>query len=578
MSGRNGDNPNLGFHQPGVPVEIAPPVIIPLPAAPTRSTIPRPLSSAVTGKGHIPGTLVNVKPGTVYPSRVTVPNPFKKGPGSTLGPKITPGELKFFSEMHAKERYLKAAKLAKVGPYLTAFQIGWTLGDYLWPNGWYSLGVDGPPDQSAGPEGWTYTGPGGFAWTSCSPVSPCAVTGPFMFHTGFAGWHGTAHAQQCTPGSTCGATTGVDSLDVVASPWEAFAQPLPTVANTIAIKRQHTASTRWIGVGGGSSTGIATHADRIDPDNWTQVLTSTAPAPAPLAKARPSEHPETFPMEWPMEMPFAQPWSKAIPKAKTQGEGKHKSYVVGQTTIPRLPLAPFPVVVVVPPGGVVPPPVDQIIDIPPPPSFADGPYPVKPGKGPTFHTAPPRGRKPPGRKTKEKKLSVRSVANRAWIVLNLATEGFDFIDALFGALPKDCQKAAKPTIDYGPKGGGKADPYAKAQAVWNCFGEIDWDKFVNNFINQQLTDMAVGMIGMTAGRYLKMTGQATGSGGLASKPTATADDFLEAWVDEKVKSGEISKEQGDAILEGGKLPIPQVSYAGDGVWEVNIEAWGLTFR
>ena len=297
MAFKNGDGPKHGFFQPGVPVEITPPVIIPLPAAPTRSTIPRSLSAAASGKGFTPGTLVNVKPGTVFPQRALVPNPFKSGPGSSLGPKITPGELKLFSEMHAKERYLKAAKLAKVGPYLTAFQIGWTLGDFLWPEGWYSFVPDAPgaPDQSAGADGWNHPN---WTWVPCT-FTCATATGPAKFNAG------TPPGGLACPGSMANACL-VNIMPVShghADPEAALAAAggpntinVWTTSSTNPTLMHPKGQYPWDGLG--------------DPmDGWVQTtLPGTKLAPAPLGKPRPSEHPETFPLEWPMQMPWPQKW------------------------------------------------------------------------------------------------------------------------------------------------------------------------------------------------------------------------------------------------------------------------------
>ena len=168
---------------------------------------------------------------------------------------------------------------------------------------------------------------------------------------------------------------------------------------------------------------------------------------------------------------------------------------------------------------------------------------------------------------------VRSVRGASiWVGLNLATEVFDFIDALHQALPKHLQSKAA-SIDYGQKGGGKADPYGKAKAIWDGFGEIDWNKFTNVFINQQLTDMGIGLVGMGASHALKFSGAATGSGGVASKPAGLADKY----IDGMVERGEITKAEGKVMKENAELPIPKVSYE-DGKWTVDISQWGLSFK
>lgn len=510
---------------------------------------------ALPGSQSIPIEVPLVLPLAAAPAKQTIPKVIKGGKWAGID-----GLRALRAHLLRRQALAHAAKVAKYGKYaktlgpLLGFQLGWELGDYLWPNGWYDFGVSsGVPDQSVGPDGWTSPY---YVYTPCTFNCNTETFGDFRYRAT------QPNAWVCAPNCSPLGTIGIGST--VLSPAAAQNQALGVQTITVGRVRNNV-PTSVRAIGQLAWTGVGEEAAQED-DAWTQVF-ETSPAPAPLARPRPSEAPEAFPLEWPMEMPWPQPWKEALPKPKTQGEGKHRQTYRGSSEVSRMPLAPFPVVVVtppvLPPGGSVPPPPDQVITLPPPA------LPGRPAKPPTYHTAPPAGRRPPDGKTKEKKLSVRSKANKAWIVLNLATEAFDFVDALFKALPDDVQKKTRASIDYGEKGGGKADPYSKARAIWANFDDIDWDKFTNVFINQQLADMAVGMIGMAASHGLKASGAATGSGGIANKPGSQAEKFSDAQIDAQVEAGEISKEEGKALDEADDLPIPQVSYE-NGQWVVSI--------
>ena len=526
---------SYGFQTPGfIPIEIAPPVVIPL--------------APVKGKPTIPIKIDHTKGGRDWSRKLR----------QLQAKQRAATQARANAARMQKLGRLKYGRLAGAAPWAVGFQIGWTIGDFLWPNGWYDFATPDPGSPQT--DGWIHPA---YDYVPCNNSQSCPYTGPYLFKL----YDQSPQGPQCGPSVGC---TALGSLPLSTGYGTPLAAEQAAVGlSPIQVGRQrNTSSTVWYAEGS-----LIYQGGGYDPDLWEQVSPTPAGTPMPLVHRLPSEFPETFPMSQPMELPFPQTFKEAVPKKKTQGEGKHRKRHV---TIPNLPLAPFPVVRVVPPGGNVPPPPDQVITIPPPAGGVPGSGPgTQPP--PTYHTTPSTGRTAPRGRTKEKKLSVRSVANKTWIVANLATEAFDFIDALFDALPKHCQDKAKASIDYGREGGGNADPWSKAKAAYDCFGEIDWDKFVNNFINQQLQDMTIGMLGMMSQKYLKMTGQATGSGGLVSKPAGTGDDYIDKFVDEQVAAGNMTEEEGKAIKQAGQLPIPEVEYQGDGTWTVTIPQWGLTF-
>lgn len=475
----------------------------------------------------------------------TIPKPVLPGHGSPAKPYFD-SPTPFLKKAQAAniDLGLKSVKwMQKANPWVNGFQIGWELGDYLYPEGAWPIieALGGEPDESAGPGGWVPAPVAGTgAWVdACSPKNASCLGN----HVGF--WvpvlpeevwcvFGPPTFPDCpNPDSWA-----VGDLTLFASPWEAAAssanRPLIAVSEVPAGSSAGT---------GARNLAFQGSMNAASPDNWEQVFVpGTGTVLAPLAPPMPSDAPMAFPLEWPMEMPTATPWPDAAPAPGTQAPPRRV------VTTPAIPLAPFPVVVVNPPTPALPPPV-QVIVVPAPGGTGTPTGPV------TIHTKPFGGNKPPKRKTKEKKLSVRSKANKAWIVLNLATEVFDFIDALFKGLPEHIRKQIEATIDYGKEGGGKADPYAKLKAIWDNWEHMDWDAAMTAFINNQIEDMVVGGIGAAATHANKASGAATGGGGaVIGRPSGTAADAQEA-----------------AGQQPDQLPIPTVAYnAETGRWEVTV--------
>lgn len=425
-----------------------------------------------------------------------------------------------------------------------AFQIGWEIGDYLFPEGWFSLfpGTGTTPDESIGAEGWSHPD---WTWTPCT--IQCAGDRGYRSSTGSGVCiENAVGAQDCT-------NTG-HLATVFATPELALAD-FPSGSYIIAETYHPTLADKFLKFGRWQKTSSVTGA-------WEQTFLPGTGVPAPLTKPLPSESPMEFPLEYPMAFPTATPWKEALPEPGTQGEGKHLIQPATQL-VPGMPLAPFPVVAVTPPAGgtVPPPPPEVIIEIPDPEAPGTGPGGPGDPPGPIVIIRPPSGRKTQPKK-KEKKLSVRSRFNKAWIVLNAATEVFDFIDAMYKGLPEECKASA--SIDYGEEGGGKADPYSKALAIYNCFDKMDWDKAINAFINNQVEDMVVGSIGMLASHANKVSGAATGGGGAVNlRPQKLADEAQKKHLEEQGFKG--------ADAQPDQLPIPVVEFNPEtGKWEVTI--------
>ena len=147
----------------------------------------------------------------------------------------------------------------------------------------------------------------------------------------------------------------------------------------------------------------------------------------------------------------------------------------------------------------------------------------------------------PNRKTKEIKVRMMIAGRWVWVKLNSATEALDFIDSMFGALPKKTQFKAfykvpvKGTvIDYRPIKNYKGmvtgweeykrpakpgetrwttDPYHKAKAVYDNWEEVNVEVALENFVNNAIEDFMFGNV-FNEKIVNQTTGQATGGAGV----------------------------------------------------------------
>lgn len=197
------------------------------------------------------------------------------------------------------------------------------------------------------------------------------------------------------------------------------------------------------------------------------VFPGEVPFPPPMAN--PNPRPRPLPRPQPGTQPEGEPAPSPRPRPRPRPEPQW-----------QVPPMPFPLVTVpgVVPGygGPVPQPDTVEWNIPPkgPPSVSTSPGPSGPSN------------RPPRHKEKEKKLNVRTVAGGAWGVINLVTEGLDFLDVVWKSLPKSAQT----------KG---ATPQQKAWDIYDNFDQIDWAKLVENYVNNQIEDYAYGLKGRALG-------------------------------------------------------------------------------
>lgn len=366
--------------------------------------------------------------------------------------------------------------LARRSPLAAAFGIGWEIGDFLFPSG-ATVTTGNPVDA----QGWSPLTAGWVWYDGCHTTGhePASI----VLIGGFAVGNpcqGVAPSTWTEPAPNNNAGEAFDNWNAI---WDngfaptSMSRPAVDVATGLGTDKR-TEMWYWEGVG------AAEHPHMVP----------GVGVPLPMAQPWPSEAPDLAPMHVPTQMPFAQSWSDASPKhpweepTTKSATRPHASSVVPIVSVPRVTIMrPSPAV---PTPPTVPP---QVIVVPP-----DGPPrgevprqpPRPPGKGnPRARGGRTGGRKPPKKGVKEKKLSVRNAKwglPAAWIFLNGVTEANDLINAMYAALPDECKIK------------GKATPYAKAKAVYDCFDHLDEDYFqrmITELINNEFEDFVWGTIG-----------------------------------------------------------------------------------
>ena len=278
----------------------------------------------------------------------------------------------------------------------------------------------------------------------------------------------------------------------------------------------------------GKADGAATHgyayeshhllagcSDHGEP--WTGGSSALFPLHPPLSSDRPGDFPIGQPMHWPTP-------GKGEKEKKERDDG--------------LPLVPFPIALV-PIGVPFFPPVVTVV----------------PGQAPRWRRND-AARKRPDRRTRERKLNVRNVGGKFWMMLNVATEMNDFIEAMGEGLPKECKP--KPIGGDPNKRGkiGKVPPHLILQAIWKCWDHWDANKAFAAFVTNQIEDMFYGTIGKAKGRGLNRIGVSTDVGGA-----------VKGGLKHLGKAGE----DGPQKLED--LPLPVVKYE-DGKYVVEIPIVG----
>lgn len=236
------------------------------------------------------------------------------------------------------------------------------------------------------------------------------------------------------------------------------------------------------------------------PNNWAQhgywranavgpYGLATVPARAPtydpvyVPEVPAWANPGALPIHKPVPTPKPKPFHRALPapgqQPSQQPEPWHRPGVTNPMPIVfPLPAFPFPVTLpplrpVPTPGGAVNPWVPGPVPLPPNVTLT-------PGQPP--RTSPPGSRRePPGRRVKEKKLNIRNVVNPlVHVALNFATEGMDFVEAMWEAIPKELR--TQPGHDR------KVSTKDKFADVWEHLDQINLGEAVEKFVNNQFED------------------------------------------------------------------------------------------
>lgn len=262
----------------------------------------------------------------------------------------------------------------------------------------------------------------------------------------------------------------------------------------------------------------------------------------------PNEHPDLAPMMWPAT-PVPQSWEDAVADPEMQ-PAEDPLTRPSPATSPTVPM-PFPLsppVVVLPPTvprpGVAPlPPTVPSVVVSPTPDGGLGPPTTVPPPAPT-------DRRPPGDRTVERKVSVRSLQGGFIVAINAATEILDFVDSMHDAIKHLSDQRCAPH-DY----------VCKLEVIYENFDNPQFDAaaFVESWLNNQFEDWAFGRLGRAQGGASAGIGVTTGVG----RGTRGGGDHI----------GDLVDDQGNPV-EVGPGPLPQLNYdEATGEWTLSWFHW-----
>lgn len=117
-------------------------------------------------------------------------------------------------------------------------------------------------------------------------------------------------------------------------------------------------------------------------------------------------------------------------------------------------------------------------------------------------------REPPRRGTKERKVGVPAAMVPILKAVNALTEGLDFLDALYDALPRQAKAKWRDT-NYEWL---NPTPSAKLAAVYFHAEQIDLSQALENLVVEQLKDIAYGRIGRMGAETSRILGRPYGTG------------------------------------------------------------------
>lgn len=206
-----------------------------------------------------------------------------------------------------------------------------------------------------------------------------------------------------------------------------------------------------------------------------------SPGPAVLAMFSPLELPLSWPLTAPAFQPSAPPgvWPKPqpgtqpdfAPDAKPEEEAnpdKWHNPRPGRVRIPIVPGLPFVQWPVPPSRPREPAPEPNIDDT----VFAS----KQAGQARRYHRAGSGRNRRSGEPKKEKKTNIAVVGGVGWVVFNVLTEGMDFVDAMWKAIP----------VEQRTRHAREHQKYVDLYRNWD---KLDVAEALQNYINMQVGDM-----------------------------------------------------------------------------------------
>lgn len=153
----------------------------------------------------------------------------------------------------------------------------------------------------------------------------------------------------------------------------------------------------------------------------------------------------------------------------------------------------------------------------------------EPNTAPRTHTlSPPVKRGDSG--TKERKTRLSPAISAILKGVSKATEGVDFVNALYDALPPQYRPRYRKT-----KHEKRAvTPQEKMKALWENADKIDISEAIENLISNQIEDYVYGKIGQQAGRNSELLGRQYGFG-----QNTIMRDLSKSWYDFETRASNV---------------------------------------
>lgn len=426
----------------------------------------------------------------------------------------------------------KAFRLMKLGsrenPWALGFQLGWKIGTIIFGDPF------AVPDTTVGPDGWSNPD---WDWFPCTFT--CSDTWRY-------------NADSAWPCSFGPCPNGANGIGVeYTTPDAAHDNNLSHPATIRAWTR--TSTGKWAGGGEWVRNNPA------EPNVWTQTFVSDGVLPAPVVEV-PMEYPEMWPQGKTVEV-VPQRWAEAYPKEEYASEPAHRRGQSPATAYP--PLLPVPVVLVEPQPGTAPSPPTVVLS------------PV--ATSARTRRVRSRWRRNDfkrSRDTKWRRSRKLHVQGTVWAIVNASTEAYDFLEAMWMGLPKECRKRSlrsakeyrkahvKAVGKNHPVGfSGKVRPDHMLRDLWNCWDDWNARAAFAAFVSNQIEDLAYGFLGRAGVEAQKRSNISFG-------------------LSTTISSGRSALTEGAGKLGADKdstsLPLPVLKYDREaGVWSFEVLSYGL---